>query len=247
MTYAVTPTDLATLVTLARATSPATDPLSVALLLWIESAGFNPASPGPPNAKPPVGGLNQMSTPNLAGYRLTRDQWLTMSAAEQLPVIFQFWQGLAQSFNGGRFPSDGPRLLALNWLPRAYQTSGADANPNAVISGKAGPYAQYYAGNAWYDPDGIGAITLNTIAKRFAHEDAAGGARWQAIKAGIQAAAAAPPGAPPPPTSLPPTSIAGGQGPASPPSRVMAAGVGGGGAGGLLALAVLFALHRRRI
>jgi len=194
------------------------------MLLFIESAGFDPANPGPsPNATDPVGGLNQMSSTNLASLGLTRPVWLTLSAAQQLPVIFRFWQGLSKTFAGGVFPSDGPHLLALNFLPASYQTSGAATNPAAVLAGKAGPYASDYASNLWYDPDGTGAITPLTIAKRFALQDQANPARWQILRAGIAAAVGR--------QNLSPPSVA-----AGPPPRTTG---GGGGAVAVLVAAGL--------
>lgn len=159
------------------------------MLLYIESKGFDPASPGPnPAAANPVGGLNQMSLENLSTLGVSRPTWLSLSAAQQLPIIFRFWQSLARSFAGGAFPPDGPRLLALNFLPASYQASGAATSSTAVLSGKNGPYAADYAPNAWYDPDGTGEITPQTIAKRFALEDAANAPRWQTLRVGIAAA-----------------------------------------------------------
>jgi len=195
MTYpAISPADFDMLVALAASQAPPTDPVGVAMLFFIESGGWDPANPGPPGALPPVAGLNQMNTPNLTDLGLTRAQWLTMTASAQLPVIFRFWQGLAKDYNGGAFPADGAHLLALNMAPGAYKVAGASSNSSAVIAGKAGPYASVYGGNAYYDPDATGTVTVNSIAKRYALVDAETGtpaaARWAQIKQGIAAAQA---------------------------------------------------------
>ncbi len=244
--YAWTPVDLDVIVAQSAATLPkAIDPVSVALLLWIESAGFDPANPGPSGANPQVGGLNQMSVPNLTAAGLTRASWLTMSAAQQLPFIFKFWKGLATTFNGGRFPADGARLLALNFLPKSYQTSGADTNDAAVVCGKAGPYAQFYAGNAFYDPLGTGQITVASIARRQGLEAAKGGARYAQLVADIAAAVKRAGSG----TTAPPTLPTGGSqtpppgGSSSPPS---AARSGGGGLIAVLALAVVGVIAKVR-
>jgi hypothetical protein len=137
---------------------------------------------------------------------VTRAQWLAMTAAQQLPYIFNFWKGLTATFASGVFPRTGPLLLALNFLPLSYKTSGAATNPAAVIAGKAGPYASDYAENMWYDPDGTGAITPTTIARRFALQAAATtpaamAARWANLKAGIAAALVRAGGSSTPPSS----------------------------------------------
>lgn len=219
-TYQVTAEDMDTLVELARA--HATDPLGVALILYIESAGFDPQSQGPSAAQ--VSGLNQMKDANLASFGLTRAQWLGMTAAEQLPYIFQFWASLAQTFAGGQFPTDGQHLLALNFLPKSYEDSGAATNPDAVIAGKAGPYASQYAPAAYYDPDGTGTITPNTIARRMLLVNTNPPARWGQVRAALQAAV-----------------VRAGSLPPSAPSSGSTAPPKGSGAGGGL-IAILFAV-----
>jgi hypothetical protein len=246
MPYTWTPADLDVLVAQSAATKPAPiDPVQVALLLWIESAGFNPGNPGPAAANPQVGGLNQMSTPNLVQLGQTRAAWLAMTAGQQLPIIFRFWVALAKTFNGGRFPKDGAHLLGLNFLPGSYKTSGADANENAPICGKAGPYSQYYAGNAYYDPGQLGAITVATIRVRQVMEAQSGGARWQQLVAGIRAAqqragGSTPPAGPPigsaPPSGSPPSSPAPSSGARS-----------GGGLIALLALGIAGVIAKVRV
>ena len=222
--YAPTPADFDALVALARARG--TDPTGVALTLYIESAGFNPASAGP-NGDGAVSGLNQMSIANLAALKppLTPAQWMAMTVAQQLAVIFPWWDGLAKAFNGGRFPPDGSNLLALNFLPKYYQSSGAALNPNAPIVSSPDPY---YARNTFYDPDKTGSITVNTIAKRQAQQAAAGGARWQLLANGVASAIAR----------------AGGGGGSSSPVVPPAASVSGSSstnADGVLALLAIFA------
>lgn len=236
MTYAWTPVDMDVLVALSAATKPTPiDPVGVASVLWIESAGFNPANPGPPGANPQVGGLNQMSTPNLTGLGLTRAAWLAMSAAVQLPWIFKWWGQNAVTFNHGRFPADGARLLAMNFLPGSYLTSGADANPDAAICGKAGPFASFYAWNTYYDPKGTGIVSVNTIALRQQMDAAAGGARWNQLVADIGAAQRRAGGGPQTPSPVAASS--------SPPSSGR---TGGGGLVALVGLAVVGLVVRGR-
>src|ERR1700677_4111685 len=105
MTYAWTAEDYATLAQLSS--ERGIDPAQVALIFLWES-GLNPASAGPAGAN--VGGLNQMSATNLSNLGLTMAQWVQMTAAEQLPYIFEWWDSLAKSDNNGVFPGDGGTL-----------------------------------------------------------------------------------------------------------------------------------------
>lgn len=187
-------------------------PLGVGMLLFLES-GFDPSSPGPaPDAANPVGGLNQMSLENLDTLGISRSAWLSLSAAQQLPVVFKFWQGLARTFAGAVFPSDGPGLLALNFLPASYQSSGAATNPYAVLAASAGPYAAEYAANVFYDPDKTGEITPLTIRRRFMLTDAANPPRWRALRANLAAAIARQSSSPSPASQAPPSRAGGGGG-----------------------------------
>lgn len=193
--YTPTTADYDALVSDARARS--IDPLDVTELLWIESAGFDPASMGP-GKDGAVSGLNQMSKANLASLSLTPAEWTSMSAAQQLALIFPFWDSLARSFNGGKFPADGPNLLALNFLPDLYRSSGAASNPDAVMSKRGDAY---YAKNTFYDPANTGTITVNTIRAQWAQQRAAGGTRWAQLSAGVNAAIARASGTLPAPSS----------------------------------------------
>src|SRR5580698_7388456 len=103
MSYSPTPADFQTLVQLSAAQSPPIDPNQVAIVLFEES-GFNPASQGPAGAG--VYGLNQMSTANLSSLGLTPASWTAMTASQQLPYIFKWWDSLANSDNAGQFPAD---------------------------------------------------------------------------------------------------------------------------------------------
>lgn len=186
MTYTWTQDDYEALAQLSAAQSPPIDPVQVALVLFEES-GLNPASPGPAGANPPVGGLNQMSTDNLTNLGVTRAAWLAMTAAEQLPIIFKWWNSLANSDNSGNFPADGGTLLALNFLPGSFRSVGAGSNPNAAVAGAAGPYASYYNSNISLDPQRTGVITPATCELRLQNVAAAAGAKWTAIAQNIDA------------------------------------------------------------
>jgi len=170
-----------------RATSPPIDPAD-AMLVMFEESGANPSSPGPAGANPPVSGLNQMATPNLTALGLTHAQWLSMSAAQQLPYVFRFWKSLSGD-NGGRFASDAGQLLALNFLPGAYKAVNAGSNGDAVIAGKNGPYAWAYNDNPALQ-NATGTITVNTLRAYMANVASKGGVRWAALLAGIAAAEA---------------------------------------------------------
>jgi hypothetical protein len=233
--YTWTSHDLDVLVALAAATSPPIAPSDCALVCFEES-GFDPANSGPAAASPPVGGLNQMSSTNLRAMGITRDAWLAMGAAEQLPHVFAFWRDLCETFNGGTFASDAGQLLALNFLPGAYRAAHAQHDPNAPIAGKNGPYAWAYTDNPGLDPRKTGAITVNTCREYLAAYATApqNAARWAQLLADVHAASAraaglAPPsgggGAPPPSSGGPPT-LPGGK----PPTA--------GGSGGFLAIAL---------
>jgi hypothetical protein len=185
MSYSPTPADFQALVQLSAAQSPPIDPNQVALVLFEES-GFNPASQGPAGAS--VYGLNQMSASNLSSLGLTPTTWTAMSAAQQLPYIFKWWDSLASGDNAGQFPSDGGMLLALNFLPGAFKTVGAGSNPSAVLAGANGPYASYYTANKVLDPNGTGSITVSTCRTYLSNVANSGGAAWAVIQAGILAA-----------------------------------------------------------
>lgn|GEM_PF-6998945 len=202
-----TSSDYDLLVSLARAQVPPIDPTDVAIVLYEES-GLNPANPGP-SAAAGVAGLNQMDTANLASLGLTRAQWLAMSVSQQLPWIFKFWQSLAKSFNGGKFPADAGELVGLNFLPGAYAAVGASANPDAPIAAKTGTYAW-----AWNDNPALqnstGAITVNTLRTYLANVAAKAGATWTNAVTQIQAAVARAGGSSSPSSPLSPPTSAGG-------------------------------------
>jgi len=225
MSYTWTDQDFDELVAQSRAQTPPIDPAE-ALLVLFEESGANPASPGPAAAKPPVGGLNQMSVPNLTNLGLTRAQWLAMTAAEQLPWVFRWWASL-NHFNDDHFAADAAELLGLNFLPGAFANAGAGRNPDAPIAGRLGPYAWAYKDNPLLQNE-TGSITVNTLraylAKVAAHggvvPSAAGKARWLSLLAGVHAAneraGSIEPGNPPdggqtpPPSSSPPPAPGGG-------------------------------------
>jgi hypothetical protein len=205
MSYAVTPEDYAVLVRESRARG--LDPRDAALVLYMESGGFNPASAGP-GGKGGANGLNQLTPENLAKLGFTPEAWRALSAAEQLPRVFAWWDGIAHDFRPEGFPDNAGDLLALNFLPGRYKAHGAAKDPDAPLT--QSPEAPFYTKNTFYDPGGTGAITVNTIRARQALE--AKGARWNELVTGISAAGDAPssltPAAPPAPPA--PRSRAGG-------------------------------------
>lgn len=208
--YQPTAADFDTLVSQARAVG--TDPLGVLLVLYVESAGFDPGAKDPAGTG---GGLNQMDADNLRAAGIPLASWLAMSAAQQLPAVFNFWKGITKTFAAGVFPPDGAHLLALNMLPAYYATTAAVSPTTPIVS--KGDAKGYYAANAsTYDPQKTGSITVNTIAagqtKQVTTGNAAQQARWSSLVAGLNAALAraGSPAAPPAPS--PP-----GGAPASPP------------------------------
>lgn len=195
-----TASDYDQLVTLSRAQSPPIDPAQVALVLW-EEGGMNPRSD--PFGGTGASGMNGMDLANLQSLGFTKPQWLAMSVSQQLGVIFKLWQGWAQRYNGGRFPSDAGELLALNFLPGAFSNVHAGANPDAVIAGKAGPYAAEYAANKPLQ-NATGQITVNTLRSYLGGVATRAGSTWTGVMSQIRAAIARVGG------SIPPVAAAGG-------------------------------------
>jgi hypothetical protein len=191
--YVITPNDIDTLVGLSEAHG--IDPTDVAVVLYVESAGFNPTSLGPGGAGNYTG-LNQMSVANLATYGITPSDWVTWSAAKQLPVIFKFWQGLGTSFNGGAFPQNAGVLGALNILPGRYKPG----NPNAPLASNPDIY---YTKNTYYDPKGTGSISVNTIQERMSMIKASTAPRWKQIESMIGSVSPTPGPSPAPAPSNP--------------------------------------------
>lgn len=178
--YKVTPEDFDTLVR--ESQKRRTDPRGVALVLMIESAGFNPASAGP-GGKGGANGLNQMTPKNLGAIGFTPEAWRALSAAEQLPIIFKWWDGVARDFSGGVFPVDAANLLAMNFLPERYRLTKHDENAPLT---KRGDADGWYEKNTYYDPKGTGIVSVSTIRDRQALD--ARGARWAELNSGILAA-----------------------------------------------------------
>jgi hypothetical protein len=168
--YAWTPDDYATLVSLSRARG--VDP-TVPALLFLEESGLNPHQAGPAGSG--VAGLNQTLPGNVG---VPTAQWLTMSAAEQMPRIFAWWDKQVQ------WPVSAGTLLALNFLPGQFANVGAAANPNAVLAGVNGPYASYYGDNSSLDPQHTGVITPATCGLRLQNV-AAASSKWRAFKANL--------------------------------------------------------------
>lgn len=175
--YRITEADFDALVSESRKRLiPADD---VALVLYIESAGFNPASAGP-GGRGGANGLNQLTPQNLKTMGFTPEAWRSLSAAEQLPRIFRWWDAIARDFAGGKFPTDAGQLAAMNFLPGRYRDKGAATNPDAALTREP---ESFYSNNVFYDPQKTGTITVNTIRERQALE--ATGARWRELEQGI--------------------------------------------------------------
>ncbi len=194
MSYKWTSADYAALVTASAAVG--IDPREVGKV-FLEESGLDPGSPGPAGAKPPVGGLNQMAEGNIA---ISRSDWLTMTAAEQIPHIFAWWEGTAKQAGG--FPQDAGTLVAMNFLPGRFVNVRALTNENAVMAAAGGPFADYYGWNITLDPDRTGAITPATCQKRL-DEVAAASSKWPTFVAGLEAAGAPNPSHVPGPTPQP--------------------------------------------
>jgi hypothetical protein len=185
--YTPTSTDFDALVALSRGAG--LDPLDVALVLYHES-GFDPGNVGP-SAAADVAGLNQMSGDNLKDVGLSRSDWLGMTAAMQLPHVFAFWRGLAQTFNKGRMPRDAGELLGLNFLPGAWKAVDAGDDADAVLAGADGPFAWAYNDNPALQ-NASGSIRVNTLRAYLAslRRHLTTSARWSMIVNGIAAAIA---------------------------------------------------------
>jgi hypothetical protein len=178
-----TPADYDALVSLSAAQTPPISPVDAVFILF-EEGGMNPAS----NAGSAFG-MNGMDAENLQNLGITQSQWLAMTVQQQLAIIFKLWASWGKSDNNGNFPSDAGQLLALNFLPGAYKTISAGTNPDAVLAGKNGPYANYYSDNAPLQ-NSTGTITVNTLRQYVANTEAKSGAAWQNVVAQVQAAQA---------------------------------------------------------
>src|ERR1700691_6284139 len=188
MTYTWTAEDYQTLSSLSAQQNPPIDPAQVALIFLWES-GLDPSNPGPSGAN--VGGLNQMSSSNLSSLGLTMSQWLSMSASEQLPYIFKWWNSLVQNDNNGVFPTTGGMLYALNFLPGQFKSVGAGNNPNAVLASKTGAYSAEYNSNSTLDPNHTGSITPNTC-QTLLNNIANSNSTWPAFLSNLREYAVAP-------------------------------------------------------
>jgi hypothetical protein len=203
--YTPTPEDFDALVREAKARH--IDPLDVAVVLYFESAGFDPASLRKrKDGTFLVGGLNQMSAENLRAYGIEQATWLAMSAAEQLPTIFRFWDSLARGFAGGTFPTDEAQLEAINFAPKRYKDSHAVDDPHAVLITAAD--GRTYSDNLSLDPKRTGEISLDTIRDTFAAITTSSEPRWLLVRDGVRDAivrsgSAPTPGPRPPPPSPP--------------------------------------------
>ncbi|NJN46970.1 MAG: hypothetical protein HC808_11395 [Candidatus Competibacteraceae bacterium] len=112
------------------------------------------------DAKNPAGayGLNQIT--NLAGVGWTRtsDEYLKLSAEEQLPFIEKYYTPYK-----GRLTSIA-RIYQVNFLPATFSNV---TKPDDVLASKDGPYAWAYNANPALDPSTPkkGYITLGDLEK----------------------------------------------------------------------------------
>lgn len=113
------------------------------------------------------GGLNQMGKDELASFGLTLDQWLTMSAADQIPVVRRFWHQRREALAASKGAAmreimyrDAPHLYAANFWPAGMQPVDATDYPLLTRSSAPGSYAA----NAMLDRNGDGEITIDDFA-----------------------------------------------------------------------------------
>lgn len=194
----------------------AIDPRDVAIVLFVESAGFNPASAGP-GGKGGANGLNQMTPENLAAFGFTPDQWRSLSAAKQLPIAFTFWDSLVKTFAEGHWPRDAGELGALNFLPGRYKDARVWEDAGSILTKLP---EKFYTDNATtYDPAKTGAITAETMqaAYDWAEKDPRNQPRLAVIRDGILAAEERAGGVEPIPANPPAAPDSPGDGPAEPP------------------------------
>lgn len=97
-----------------------------ALKIMLGESGLNPASVAYKDSKPVAGGVFGLlvsQTQNLTG--MSFDDWIRLSAAQQIPYAVKFWKGLTSRF-GASFPVSARDLYWLNYLPATYVAGAAD-------------------------------------------------------------------------------------------------------------------------
>jgi hypothetical protein len=132
------------------------DPLDLLKVWFSESIGVYA------DAKNPLGkgafGLNQMIPSRLvgAGYRGEPDDYIKLSAEDQLPHVENYY-----SEYRGKLTSVG-RLYQVNYLPATIDTV---TKPDGILSAKDGVYDWAYNGNPALDPTKKGTITIADLEK----------------------------------------------------------------------------------
>lgn len=141
---------------------------------WMSESGLSPSAH---NSGGNASGLFQAmpSTLLLLGYHGKWDQFIQLSALDQLPWAEKYYRN-----RRGQLVSAGACYLAT-FMPALM----AHANePTFVICGRHGPYGYAYAGNyAAFDPMDKGYITVSDLSDRISR--VATGPRWQEISARI--------------------------------------------------------------
>lgn len=93
-----------------------------ALKIMLGESGMNPASVAYHNGEPVAGGVFGLlvtQTQGLTG--MSFDDWIKLSAAEQIPYAAKFWRSL-----GATLPVSARDLYWLNFLPATYVPGAAD-------------------------------------------------------------------------------------------------------------------------
>jgi hypothetical protein len=126
-------------------------PLDLLKVWFSESIGLfahkkNPAGDG-------AYGINQMIPGRIAqaGYRGKPENYITLSAEDQLPYVGKYYAQWA-----GKLTSVG-RLYQVNYLPATIDTK---TKPTDILSGKTGPFKKEYDANPALDPTHKGTITI---------------------------------------------------------------------------------------
>ena len=97
-----------------------------ALKIMLGESGMNPAAVAHHDGKPVAGGVFGLlvtQTQNLAG--MSFDDWLKLSAAQQIPYAAKFWKQITSGFHAP-LPVSARDLYWLNYMPAAYVPGAAD-------------------------------------------------------------------------------------------------------------------------
>jgi len=124
-------------------------PLELLKVWFSESIGIFAGAKNPAGAY----GINQMIPSRIAqaGYRGKPDDYIKLSAEDQLPYVEKYyaqWRGKLTSVG---------RLYQVNYVPGTIDTV---TTPDGVLSGKDGPRKDAYDGNPALDPPHKGTITI---------------------------------------------------------------------------------------